>query len=92
MMDIPLLPQLEQIKQFTAVQHTGFVDRGYRGHEVKTLKFLSQVRSEAYSKGIKKRIKTAVSDRSRETLGHTAVKTMAAFRPLLPHQGAVGGY
>ena len=34
-----LLPQLEQIKQFTAVQSEQcFVDRGYRGHEVKDTK------------------------------------------------------
>ena len=56
-----MLPQLEQIKQFTAVQpEQCFVDRGYRGHEVKDTKvFIS-----GQKRGVTRRIKKALKRRS----------------------------
>ena len=54
-----LLPQLEQIKQFTAVQPEHcFVDRGYRGHEVKDTKVFISGQKRGVTRSIKKGIKT----------------------------------
>ncbi len=53
-----LLPQLEQIKQFTAVQpEQCFVDRGYRGHEVKDTKVFISGQKRGVTRSIKKALK-----------------------------------
>jgi len=56
-----LLPQLEQIKRFTAVQPKQcFVDRGYRGHKVKD----TQVFISGQKRGVSPSIKRALKRRS----------------------------
>ncbi len=53
-----LLPQLEQIKQFTAVQPEHcFVDRGYHGHEVKDTKVFISGQKRGVTRSIKKALK-----------------------------------
>ena len=53
-----LLPQLEQIKQFTAVQpEQYFVDRGYRGHKVKDTKVFISGQKRGVIRSIKKALK-----------------------------------
>ncbi len=53
-----LLPQLEQIKQFTVVQPEHcFVDRGYRGHEVKDTKVFISGQKRGVTRSIKKALK-----------------------------------
>ena len=57
MMDI-LYSQLEQIKQFTAVQpEQYFVDRGYRGHKVKDTKVFISGQKRGVIRSIKKALK-----------------------------------
>ena len=53
-----MLPQLEQIKQFTAVQpEQCFVDRGYRGHKVKDTKVFISGQKRDVTRSIKKALK-----------------------------------
>ncbi len=53
-----LLPQLEQIKQFTAVQpEQCFVDRSYHGHEVKDTKVFISGQKRGITRSIKKALK-----------------------------------
>ena len=50
-----LQPQLEQIKQFTAVQpEQCFVDRGYRGHKVKDTQVFISGQKRGITRSIKK--------------------------------------
>ena len=58
MMDIPCCHNWKQIKQFTAVQpEQCFVDRGYRGHEVKDTKVFISGQKRGVTRSIKKALK-----------------------------------
>ena len=75
-----MLPQLEQIKQFTAVQpEQCFVDRGYHGHKVKDTKvFIS-----GQKRGVTRSIKKALKRRSADAINMVMVAAGHNLRKIL---------